>query len=348
MTNLLHNPGFEADWGAGASHEALICRPDTPPYQSTVGNIFTPSGGWLTWFKHDPGTFDQPEVRDAWAAQYPRRVHSGEKAILLFTFNRRHDAGFLQQVQVEPGQRLRLTAFAHAWSNHNLEGHAGCADDGRCSCGVGREVVAIRTDEVPPLNGDPWNDARGNFAFTVGIDPTGGIDPRADTVEWGTSWAIYNGYCQQLSVEAEARAETVTAFLRSTTMWRFKHNDAYWDDAALVVVEEEPPEPPPPEERGLPRVQYERTYTLLPPDADAEWALAVIDATWDAKRFTIGGSADDAGIGDLDYRRIIAVNPGGWPSDLADFYAEHYPGVEYIPIKATTPKALREALEGLE
>lgn len=342
--NLLTNGNFEQDWGVSKSHEVLILRPGTVPYQSVVGNIFTPSS-WLTWFRHDPGTFDQPEVRDARAAQYPHRVHSGHKATLLFTFNRKHDAGFLQQVQVTEGQKLRLTAFAHAWSNHGLEGHSGCTDDGRCSCGVGREVVAIPAHEIPPLDRDPWNDAIGNFAFTVGIDPTGGVDARADTVVWCLPWAIYNGYCHQLSVETIARAETVTAFLRSATLWPFKHNDAYWDDAELIIVGEEEP---PPEERGKPRVQYVRTYGLLPPDAGAEWALAFIEATWDRSRWTLGGSADDAGIGDLDDRRVIAVNPGGWPGDLAAFYEEYYPGVEYIPVEAVSPEALKEALAGLE
>lgn len=235
--SLLINGDFEADWGADESHRCLIFPVGGEPYETDVGSIFTPSGGWVTWLLHDPGTWDQPEARDIWAFAYPSRVRSGQKATLLFTFYRRHDAGFLQQVEVEPGRRLRLTAWAHAWSNTELEGYGWCADDGRCSCGVGREVVAIPADKIPSLNGNPWNDAVGNFLFSVGIDPTGGIDPRADTVEWSDAWAIYNGYCQQLSVEAEAgEAGIVTVFLRSKTRWPFKHNDAMWDDAVLLDV----------------------------------------------------------------------------------------------------------------
>ena len=86
---------------------------------------------------------------------------------------------------------------------------------------------------------------------------------------------------------------------------------------------------------------------LLPPDADRAWANAVVDATWDGHRYTIGGSADDAGIGDLDARRVIAVNPGQWPSDLRAFFEEHYPGVEYIPVEADTPAELVQKLEQL-
>ena len=345
MTNLLQNGNFEADWGVDKSHRCLIFPVDGESYETDVGNIFTPSGGWLTWFRHDAGTWDQPEVRDAWKSLDPNRVRSGEKATLLFSFNRRHDAGFLQQVQVEPGKRLRLTAWMYAWSNHELSGHRDCLDDPRCSCGVGRHAVAMAERDAPPLNGDPWNDAVSNALFVVGIDPTGGVDPCAATVVWGDAWYIYNSYCQELSVETEAQAETVTVFLRSTMLWSFKHNDNYIDDAVLVVVEDEPP---PPEERGKPRIQYERTYVLLPPDADEAWAVTVVDATWDSHRWTVGGSADDSAIGDLDYRRVIAVNPGGWGDDLRAFFETHYPGIEYVPVEAASPEALGEALAKLE
>ncbi len=98
--------------------------------------------------------------------------------------------------------------------------------------------------------------------------------------------------------------------------------------------------------RGLPRIQYERTYVLLPPSVDVAWAYAAIKATWDKKRHTIGGNPDDAGIGDLDMRHVIAVNPHEWtePKNLEDFYQQHYPGVEYEPITAATPQELCKKL----
>jgi len=114
-----------------------------------------------------------------------------------------------------------------------------------------------------------------------------------------------------------------------------------------VIAMKDAPEaewPPEPETRGKPREQYERVYVLLPPRAGREWARAVVDATWDARRYTVGSSADDAGIGDLDKRVVLAVNPSGWPSDLADFFAEHYPGVTYHAVEADTPQALRGKL----
>jgi hypothetical protein len=106
-----------------------------------------------------------------------------------------------------------------------------------------------------------------------------------------------------------------------------------------------PTEPKP--SRGLPREQYKRTCVLLPPDADAAWALAVVDGMWNRRRYTIGGSADDAGIGDLDDRRVIAINPGRWPSDLRAFFEEYYPGVKYTPVEATDPQELQAKLKAL-
>lgn len=97
-------------------------------------------------------------------------------------------------------------------------------------------------------------------------------------------------------------------------------------------------------ECGTPRVQYERTYVLLPPNAGRAWASAVTDATWDTHRYTVGGSADDAGIGDLNVRRVIAVNPNQWSGNLRAFLEQHYPGVEYLPVEAATPAALASML----
>ena len=423
--NWLKNGGFEADWGDEKSHRCLVFPEGGEPFEKEVGNIFTPPD-WVTWFRHDPGTWDQPEVRDAWVAHDPRRVHGGQKAMLLFTFFRRHDAGFLQKVEVTPGSRLRLTAWAHAWSNHKDGPHP---DDARWSEGPGHDPGFV-------LEGDAPNSDWKNFSFYVGIDPSGGTNPFADTVEWGQGAHVYNEHAQVPAVEATSEADTVTVFLRSKTQWPFKHNDAYWDDVELIVVGEVEPEvrlshvPAEPRTneavtiearsltplddvrlvvrqpsgaeveldaiaagrdgdwhtwtagtspladagtyevvfsaagvgqeslvfesvpttlpaRGAPRVQYERTYVLLPPDAGEAWALAVVDGVWDQRRYTIGSSADDAGIGDLDARRVIAVNPERWPSDLRAFLEEHYPGVEYTAVTADTPADLVRKLERL-
>ncbi|MGC9467922.1 MAG: M23 family metallopeptidase [Anaerolineae bacterium] len=99
--------------------------------------------------------------------------------------------------------------------------------------------------------------------------------------------------------------------------------------------------------RGLPREPYARTYVLLPPEADSRWAAAVVAGGWEGQRLTFGGSADDAGMGALELRRVVAVNPSSWDGDLAAFFEAHYPGVLYVPIEVETPDALRDWLRSL-
>jgi hypothetical protein len=58
-------------------------------------------------------------------------------------------------------------------------------------------------------------------------------------------------------------------------------------------------------------------------------------------RVTAGFSPDDAGLGDLDVRRVVCVNP-----ELTDlrvsqvWYAEYYPGVTFVPVPAKDHRAL--------
>jgi hypothetical protein len=247
VEDLLVNGGFESDWGEESSHWVKVFPVDGEPYLAEKGEFHTPPG-WLAWYRHEPGTWDQPELGDIRKVHVPYRVRSGEKAARLFTSFRSHDAGLMQQVSVVPGSPLTLTAYAHAWSNHDFPGHGECYNDGQCSAGVGWGGHFLLPEDVPPPTGEPWHDAVGNFSFAVGIDPTGGTDPFAESVVWGTEAFIYNVYHQVPTVRATARGQTATVFLRSLARWPFKHNDAYWDDVALLGIQEgtDPtPEPAP-------------------------------------------------------------------------------------------------------
>ena len=106
-----------------------------------------------------------------------------------------------------------------------------------------------------------------------------------------------------------------------------------------------------PDCNGLPRVEYHRTYVLLPPNADAAWATAVIEATWNTERWTLGGSADDAGLGDLAEKGVVAINPGVWMGDdgtaLEEFFETYYPGTGYLSLNADTPADLKAKLLAL-
>ena len=309
--NLIQNGSFEKDWSEQKSHSVLICEDGKPPYMGEVGNIFSPSD-WLPWYCYND-KYAQPEVRDAWRVNDPRRVHSGDKAILFFTFYRRHKGGFLQQVDVESGQRLKFTMWAHAWSNNKDPDHPENfphPDDGRWSEGAGYQEIAWVTGTQPSDTGDPQQDAKANFNFAVGIDPTGGCDPLADTVIWGNHYHIYNGYCQ-LNVEATARASQITVFVYSEVLWPFKHCDFYCDDAELVVVDEEPP-------------TYESTMLVLPQTATLEQVNEVFTLAYPNRR-TFGFSHDDAGH--LNGTAILYNIPDDNKQAYLDFYATRYPAV---------------------
>jgi hypothetical protein len=76
---------------------------------------------------------------------------------------------------------------------------------------------------------------------------------------------------------------------------------------------------------------------------------AILDSgAWDENRWTIGGSADDAGIGALDDKTVLAVNPPAWGDDLEAFFQQHYPQTRYVAVRANTPEELRQRLEAME
>jgi hypothetical protein len=85
-----------------------------------------------------------------------------------------------------------------------------------------------------------------------------------------------------------------------------------------------------PASRGLPRVPYARRYWLLPQAATLEEAHAVLDLAYPSLG-TVGYSADDAGIGDLDERQVEVIETPTAAYDetaLRSFFGEHYPGVD--------------------
>jgi hypothetical protein len=233
----IQNAGFEADWSEEGSHHCLIIETNGAIEDTVRDNIFTPPG-WVTWFlhgmpvEHDPQNqvgWSQPEVRDSRDTD-PDRMHSGEKGMLLFTFWRVHDAGFLQQVEVGAGTPVRFAAWAHAWSNNG--GPPEDPEDAEWSEGSHVGYAHYFAAEGTP----DLDEGDRNFTFWVGIDPTGGTNPFADSVVWGQGAHIYNAYFRVPTVQTTAISDTVTLFLRSRTLWPFKHNDAYWDDALLEAL----------------------------------------------------------------------------------------------------------------
>lgn len=94
------------------------------------------------------------------------------------------------------------------------------------------------------------------------------------------------------------------------------------------------------------RLNYKKVYVLLPPTSDEKWLLAAARGGFSG-RFTIGFSADDAGIGDFAARHVIAVNPHHWPEVITEsWFEQHYPGAIFTPVVANHPEDLEGWLKG--
>jgi GH24 family phage-related lysozyme (muramidase) len=80
---------------------------------------------------------------------------------------------------------------------------------------------------------------------------------------------------------------------------------------------------------GEPRVQYEREYWLMPPDGKTHEFMQVATAAFSQKA-TIGFSADDAGIGNLDVKRVRLLFPDRQPEGIKEWFDTHYTGIDIV------------------
>jgi len=321
-TNLIKNGDFSQGYG---DHRAYKYTVDGDMSELQVPEITNPKD-WETFFVHgmpvpwdddnDIG-FAQPEVRLETDVPDPNRIMDGTTHSLHgFGFFKIIDCGHLQKVSVVAGKRYRLTAYAHAWSSLD--------DDPRSSEGAGKEGYfgLMEYNTSPEL---------ANHTFTLGVNLDGSIDMR--TAMWELGANIYNKFHEVPSLSFTATHDEVVIFLSDTVMWPYKHNDYYWSQISLVEIDDaepSPSEPEPTECRGTPRVQYFRNYNLLPQEATQEQFQEVAISSHDYRE-TVGFSADDAGIGDLDKKRVYVwwFAPGSWDKDAIDgFFAQYYPGTE--------------------
>lgn len=294
MTNLLANWGFEGN-GHGEWTRATHTGEE-------FDNWFTPEGfvGWWDPRQARPEAhvipFEPPYVGP------PARVYEGHYAVKIHKSFEPWTGGHYQIVEgLDVGQHYLTGFMAHSWCNHDGLPHAG---DPNCAP-MGCDIIWCPEEFLPPLNGDPVNDAWWAALFQVGVqflEPGQQPDP-TNNVEWGQAAAIYNGYHPPPPLGFDALKPRAVVFLRAALRWGYRNNDAYMDGAFLHVDED-----PPPTHR------YERTYVLLPdmkPFDPGEQAR--ISALHPGQ--TVGPSADDAFINHpyLDLRHVIAYKPQTWP-----------------------------------
>ncbi len=233
--NLLINPDFED----GYSYPLPCCN-----------NIAVPIGWNIRWYTDTAVViggktykFKQPEVairdREVWpfggqSPNVPVRINTGRYAVDAFAAFSPLDVSLYQQVSNIPiGAMLTGTAWLHAWAS---------------SC---NPFPKSGTIQAPALALYGPNDANNNYQcppdfwpmetnhMIVGIDPTGGIDPRSSTVVWNWNanqpawWGPYDYYSSTVPAVTIAQAHTVTLFLRGVTQQPTKYDDVYFDTASL-------------------------------------------------------------------------------------------------------------------
>ncbi len=209
---LLVNPSFEGGW----TRDVLWWDTTGGPYAVPFGEIFTPDG-WTSWFIDGAScsggwVTGRPEIGLIDATVDPNRIRSGNQAAKLFTFWRCHRMGLMQRVEVEPGAHYDASIWFHSWySNCSTEPYE------------------------PPLDYDceTWLYDSHDLC-RIGIDPTGGRDPRGESVAWGEKDESYGEYAQLSVRGVEALSETVTVIVECANNWPLKHNDVYLDDAEIV------------------------------------------------------------------------------------------------------------------
>jgi len=318
--NLLKNSDFQAPYkfpSAGEEDVRVVRGLDLIPFRSP--NIRVPTD-WLCFTCDD----DKYVTVEMGLGETEERLFNGHSSVKYFVAGHPHKAGLAQTLWLEPGI-YQLRGWAHGWSNHNIpvsDEYKYCNNNGLCTSGVGIGPYFELEGTIGDLNGDPWNDAKFNMMFRLGVTVGEFVSPNSEHVLWGIGTYVYNIFHELPLLEFEVyEPSNVTVYVMSVTRWQFRNADGYLGEMELVRVSDIEDEC-----WGKPREQYERTYVLTPPGMSLEDKHRLLDIYPD---YTKGPSADDAGIGALNNKRVIAVDPYKWENSLEDFFAEFYPGTVY-------------------
>jgi len=222
------------------------------------------------------------------------------------------------------------------------------------------DIVTGHADGKKVRPGDMWA-AEARAGWSAPDTPW----PRAEDgdVAWSKWFNMHNqnfvfGEYNDVWVEFEAPAGgEVRVWVECKAKWGFENN-WFMDAFSLEQIGEAPQPPTPPVEppspvspggeRGAPRKQYARTYVLLPESISPEMAQVALKVAH-KHQATVGFSPDDAGIGDLDSRRVICIDPEKIGTGIDQvWYDIYYPGVVFTSITSTSSAAeLEEQLKAL-
>lgn len=157
-----------------------------------------------------------------------------------------------------------------------------------------------------------------------------------------TNWLTFKRDFQDrtwLCKELEARVPesgklTLTIKFESHTVAGI---DFFIDDVVADYVEEQPPAPPC---EGEAREPYVRIYNVVPADATIERFLEIAKYAWEHEHQTVGGSYDDAGIGNGLKRKVAVLwdIPENEHEVYIQWYEQFYPGTEVVFKGNTEPE----------
>lgn len=127
--------------------------------------------------------------------------------------------GGYQSLDVQAGATYRFSIYAMIWT---------CDDP----------VHACRNET------STFSDTSSGGRVRIGIDPTGGTNPYAATVQWGGfrspfTWGVF----EYLSLDTVATSGRMTVFTYYTADKVMRFHDVFWDDASLVQVSQAPANP---------------------------------------------------------------------------------------------------------
>jgi hypothetical protein len=175
-------------------------------YQGT-GELTVPNGWVPVWVQLGPeiplDQLNRPEYDFKDRYRGHTEVRTGRFAAAVFTVFATHDTALYREFKVEPGRLVRASVWAMGVSH---------ARDGRS----------------------------GGLGTRIGLDPTGGTDPKAPTVVYSRYWSSHLTEWRErewhnLEVAAFAQADTITVFLASIADWPVDINASHWDDLVIQV-----------------------------------------------------------------------------------------------------------------
>jgi LysM repeat protein len=174
------------------------------PYYGQGAQTRTVPQGWNLWVgAGEPNALPHND---------PLQVLDGAVAWSIKQSGTVFTAAGYQQVAVEAGATLRASAWGRVYT----------CNDAITTCAI---------SDAPYHRSDPSAGA----TLRVGIDPAGGTDPLAASVQWSAAIAPYDQWFE-MSVTAAAQDSAVTVFLYMTQTQGLVLNEAYWDKASLIVV----------------------------------------------------------------------------------------------------------------